>query len=135
MGALTLTPTTFASKNAFKKTKKSSMNCVYPAAKYDFRISASIENVVPKPRNQIVHLLRCKDRMSYKYDKFSIDITSTHTYSEGLTHSFMESVMHKFKNKEELPMGSQYGTKRSYEVELEISDHAYLAEARRLAAG
>ena len=31
-------------------------------------------------------------------------------------------------------MDIQYGTKRTFEVELEIADFAYLADARRLAA-
>merc|ERR1712154_729662 len=59
---------------------------------------------------------------------------STYTYKEGLTHTFMNSVMHKFKNKQELPLDSQYGTQRSYEVELEIADFKFLAQARKLMA-
>jgi len=110
------------------------MNICYPASKFDIRISASIENVVPKPQRQIVSSMRCKDRISYKYDYFSIDITSTYTYSEGLTPQFINDVMNKFQHKRELPLDRQYGTLRTYEVELEIADHGYLSKIRKLAA-
>ena len=121
-------------KEVIEKKKKSSMNICYPKSKWDIRISASIENVVPKPQNQIVSSLRCKDRISYQYDYFSIDITSTYTYSEALTPSFIQNVIERFKNKQELPLDRQYGTLRTYEVELEIVDHKYLNKVRKLAA-
>jgi len=113
-----------------EKKKKSSINICYPKSKWDIRISASIENVVPKPQGQIVSSLRCKDRISYKYDYFSIDITTTFTFAEGLTPNFIQEIMHKFGTNQALPRGS----KSSFEVELEIGDHDYLSRVRKLAA-
>ena len=117
-------------KEVIEKKKKSSINICYPNSQWDLRMSASIENVVPKPMNQIVTSLRCKDRISYQYDYFSIDITSTYTYADGLTNNLINEVMNKFGAQQQLPGGHQ----RSYEVELEIADHKHVAEIRKLAA-
>jgi len=118
-------------KEVIEKKKKSSINICYPKSKWDIRMSASIENVVPKPMGQMVTSLRCKDRISYQYDYFSIDITSTYTYADGLTAHKIQEVMDVFRGQNKaMPVGSQ----RSYEVELEISDHKHLAKIRKLAA-
>jgi len=117
-------------KEVIEKKKKGAINICYPKSKWDIRMSASIENVVPKPVNQMVTSMRCKDRISYQYDYFSIDITSTYTYSDGLTPQFIEEVMYKFGNSQQMPAGHQ----RSFEVELEIADHKHLAKIRKLAA-
>eukprot|EP01083_Nonionella_stella_P008469 24446_1 len=121
-------------KEVIEKKKKASMNICCPGSKFDIRISASVENIVPKPQRQIVSSLRCKDRISYQYDYFSIDITTTYTYCEALTPQFINDLIQKFMNKEDLPLDLQYGTQRTYEVELEIADHEYLRKVRKLAA-
>ena len=121
-------------KEVIEKKKKSSMNIVYPKSKWDLRISASIENVVPKPQGQMVSAIRCKDRISYQYDYFSIDITSTYTYSKGLTSQFINDIIHKFSNRQPLPLDIAYDTERTFEVEFEIVDHKYLHQVRKLAA-
>jgi len=121
-------------KEVIEKKKKSSMNIVYPSAKWDLRISASIENVVPKPIGQIVSSIRAKDRISYQFDCFTIDISSIHTYSEGLTKEFIDEIIHKFQNKIPLPVDRSHGTIRTYEVEFEILDQKYLQKARKLMA-
>merc|ERR1719229_750124 len=79
----------------------------------------------------MVTSLRCKDRISYQYDYFSIDITSTYTYPDGLTPHKIQDIMDAF-GRQSGPMPS--GSQRSFEVELEIADHKHLAKIRKLAA-
>lgn len=117
-------------KEVIEKKKKSSINICYPKSKWDIRMSASIENVVPKPMGQMVTSVRCKDRISYQYDYFSIDITSTYTYSDGLTPQKIQEVMERFGQQQQMPGGSQ----RTFEVELEIVDQKHLAKIRKSAA-
>eukprot|EP00485_Elphidium_margaritaceum_P019450 CAMPEP_0202725902 /NCGR_PEP_ID=MMETSP1385-20130828/184335_1 /ASSEMBLY_ACC=CAM_ASM_000861 /TAXON_ID=933848 /ORGANISM="Elphidium margaritaceum" /LENGTH=550 /DNA_ID=CAMNT_0049392107 /DNA_START=1194 /DNA_END=2848 /DNA_ORIENTATION=- len=100
----------------------------------NLRLSSSIENPAPMPRGEMVTTLRAKDRISYQWQGFSIDISSIHTYSQGLTKPFIDDVVQKFRAQEPLPTDLQYGTLRTFEVELEIANKKYMQSARKLMA-
>mmetsp|Transcript_44717 Transcript_44717/g.74043 ORF Transcript_44717/g.74043 Transcript_44717/m.74043 type:complete len:395 (-) Transcript_44717:24-1208(-) len=121
-------------KEVIEKKKKSHMNLCCPSCQWDLRLSASIENPAPMPRGEIVTTLRAKDRISYQFQGFSIDISTIHTYSQGLTKPFIDDVVQKFRAQEPLPTDLQYGTLRTFEVELEIANKEYMQSARKLMA-
>jgi len=114
-----------------QKEKRNERNIVFPHCNYDFRISSSMEHIVPKPTDNLkIELIRAKDRISYKWDIFRIDMSIIHTYNSNLTNDFGEQLRLCFNQKQQLP--TNHGCEMSYEVELEIIDRKWIRNQIRL---
>ncbi|KAA8497281.1 mRNA-capping enzyme subunit beta [Porphyridium purpureum] len=99
---------------AQRKEKLMHLNFSSPKHKYDFRVSASSEEVTSVPEGKLeklAELIRDRHRVSYKYYNFSLDITAV---------SALE-INRQTGMRQELP--------NTYEVEVEILPGARLFEA------
>ncbi|PXF44527.1 mRNA-capping enzyme subunit beta [Gracilariopsis chorda] len=86
------------------KTRLGDLNVLCPIAQLDMRYSASREEPAEIQPNMVPTRQRLKDRISYRYEYLSIDITCVH----------MET------------LGGTSGSLRTYEVEIEIDSSARL---------
>lgn len=88
------------------KTRLGDLNVLCPIAHLDMRYSASREEPAEIQPNMVPTRQRLKDRISYRYEYLSIDITCVN----------METI------------GGKSGSLRTYEVEIEIDSSARLYE-------
>jgi len=117
-------PKTGKVKCTIIKEKMGNLEFYMPKADFDFRISASLEKPVPpvaEDRNP--DSIRKKDRISYIFECFAIEITTVQSW-ENPTREVTESIM---KQTSEFPPSS-----RTYEIELEIRDISFLQKQRSL---
>ena len=123
-------------QKCIKKDRLADINIMYPRCGFDLRISASLENNCPKPetdRNSSssnnsnkLETIRCKDRIGYQWDIFTVDISTIHTYKDNIDDSmFIEDLRQRMKNGKALPF--DHGCEMSHEVELEITNSKLLA--------
>jgi polynucleotide 5'-triphosphatase len=99
-----------------RKTRLGDLNFVCPLSVFDVRYSASVETDVSAPPQNVPDpsKRRVKDRMSYRFDSLSVDITTVQTYDASAN-------LHKHN---------------SFEVEVEIDASANLfAEVEKYRAG
>lgn len=69
---------------AIQKQRLANLDIHIPESHMDYRISVTIEHPVPVPYGKYPMSSRRKDRLSYKYDLFSIDLTQVYTvYANG----------------------------------------------------
>lgn len=61
------------------KNRLANIDFSNPTSKCDFRISASTETAVPLPKTEPSYM-RHKDRMSYQFEIWSIDLSKVTTY-------------------------------------------------------
>jgi len=126
-------PNSIKSNGILEKSRIGDKAVVFPEEKFDVRLSCSTENIAPKPVGQIVQLIRVKDRISYKFDIFSIDLSVVHTYETDLSPNFIERLRLEFTkkpNQRKWPM--DHGYKKTYEIEVEIIDNKWLLKQRNL---
>jgi len=100
------------------KSRLDDREIFFPNAKFDARISISFENETCAPKEQAIECIRLKDRISYLFDIFSIDITLTHTYKEDITDKFVKTLIDIVNTKQPIPLN--HGCEISYEAEIEI---------------
>jgi len=114
--------------NTIIKEGMGSMEFHMPKTDFDFRISASLEKPVPPvPSDRNPDTIRKKNRLSYTFECFSIDITTVESW-ENPTREIAESVMDHAKagTTTEFPP-----TSRTYEIELEVADIKFLRKQRQ----
>jgi len=110
------------------KEKMGSIEIHMPKTAFDFRISASLEKPVPQvEKGRHPDCIRKKDRISYEFECFSIDVTTISTW-DGPTPACAEDIMQKSGEQQHSP------SSRTYEVEIEIRDVKFLRHHRKLFA-
>jgi len=107
------------------KDRLGSLEFTNPKTDFDFRISAVIEQTVPPPdSDRQPSLLRMKNRISYKFDMFSVDITTVQTFDKP-EPKVIPTILNNPKQKKYMP------EKTEHEVELEIWNMAFLNKQRQ----
>lgn len=101
------------------KEKKKNFDFYCPYSSFDFRITLSLENVVPFPKDEEIPFLeRYKDRLSYEFDVWKIDIT---TVTESKLDHFGQHI--------------QNNTSVTYEVEMECKIDNFVMEKQKILKG
>jgi len=110
-----------------QKTKLGSLEYYSPQTAFDFRIGASIENRVPEPPNDdVIDLIRKKERISFQFDAFPLDLTKVSQY-DNPGKEITEAILSKTEQHYQI-----FASRETYEVEMEIIDTKYLKQQRDL---
>lgn len=87
------------------KKRLGDLNVLCPGSNLDIRYSASSEDDCQLPRNSAPEMQRIKDRISYKFDYLSVDITSV-----VMEHAITQEVVNSFEVEVEIDAASDlYG--------------------------
>lgn len=112
-------PETRKQLRAIIKEKKKNFDFYCPQSSFDFRITLSLENEVPFPKDEEIPFLeRYKDRLSYEFDIWKIDIT---TVTESKLDHFGQFI--------------QNSTSLTYEVEMECKIDYFVKEKEKILRG
>lgn len=118
---VSLDPQSMQPIRAILKDKKKNFDFLCPQSLFDFRVTVSLENTVEfktDDDNVVPQMERVKDRLSYQFDIWTIDITSVSEYS-----------LDQFEvRREEVP-------RVTYEVEMEVNPDVFFAEKTKIQYG
>ncbi|KAF9985624.1 mRNA-capping enzyme subunit beta [Modicella reniformis] len=109
-----------------KKERIADLDVYSPRNAFDYRISVNIEVPVPHPQGELQHE-RHKDRMSYRYNNFKIDLTQVKSPKKSNapnTHAHNYSQMR--------PMNSNNNQDVTHELEIEFVHAEQLAREREI---
>lgn len=106
-----------------QKERVGVLNFMSPQTKYDFRLTGAIEKPVPPLDPQPCDFIRVKDRISYSFDAFRVDLTKVEKW-DNPDDEQIKSV---------LQSDNRFSpTKTTYELEIEITDVKYMTHERGL---
>uniref|UniRef100_D8PXD9 mRNA-capping enzyme subunit beta n=1 Tax=Schizophyllum commune (strain H4-8 / FGSC 9210) TaxID=578458 RepID=D8PXD9_SCHCM len=99
-----------------RKIKLANLEIYCPKWPVDWRVTVSLECPVPLPDEPAVHTRR-KDRLSYKHEEFSVDLTQVHATEGGATKLCHELELEILRPELIMSLAAKRGDPKASEVE------------------